>query len=127
MRRLDAVQAWTKAGIMIRESLHPGSAHAFALVSSGKGAAFQYRAANGGTSAQAGIIPGLAPFRLRLSRRGAQISAFARAEGATTWQPLGTITTTMGSSIYVGMAVTSHDVTRTASATFDFIAITGIS
>jgi hypothetical protein len=66
----------------------------------------------------------VAPFRLRLSRRGSQISAFARAEGSTTWQPLGTITTTMGSSVYVGMAVTSHDATRVANAGFDFIAVT---
>ncbi len=40
---LKAVHPWTKVGIMIRNSADPGAAHAFMLVSGGKGLAFQRR------------------------------------------------------------------------------------
>ena len=47
---VENVQAWVKAGVMIRERLTADSAHAFMLVSAGKGLAFQRRVANGGLS-----------------------------------------------------------------------------
>ena len=34
---LENIAPWTKAGVMIRESLDPGSPHAFMLASAGKG------------------------------------------------------------------------------------------
>ena len=40
--------AWTKAGVMIRETTGAGSAQAFMLVSSSKGQAFQRRTTTGG-------------------------------------------------------------------------------
>ena len=52
--RVTSVQntnAWTKAGVMIRESTDPGAAQAFMLVSSSKGQAYQRRPATGGASA----------------------------------------------------------------------------
>jgi regulation of enolase protein 1 (concanavalin A-like superfamily) len=117
IEHLDPVHAWTKAGVMIRETLQPQSRHAFAFVSAAKGIAFQYRSGTGGMSSQAAVTPGGAPHWVKLSRRGSVLSAFHRADGATAWQPLGTITTTMGSSVYVGIGITSHDATRAASVT----------
>jgi hypothetical protein len=46
----EYVNDWTKAGVMIRETLTPGSRHAFMLVSPGKGLAFQRRVNTNGTS-----------------------------------------------------------------------------
>jgi hypothetical protein len=86
-------------------------------VSAAKGIALQYRATAGGASAQAAIIPGAAPYAVKLSRRGSQISAFTKADGAASWQPLGSVSISMGSSVYVGLAITSHDATRAATAT----------
>jgi len=37
------VASWTKAGVMIRETVDPGAAQAFMLVSSSKGQAYQRR------------------------------------------------------------------------------------
>ena len=42
--------AWSKGGLMIRETLDAGSKHATILVSAGKGVAFQRREATNGTS-----------------------------------------------------------------------------
>ena len=48
------VAAWTKAGVMIRQSLAADAAHASLFVTPAKGVAFQRRAAAGGTSNQHG-------------------------------------------------------------------------
>jgi regulation of enolase protein 1 (concanavalin A-like superfamily) len=120
---VEAVHAWTKAGVMIRESLTPGSRHAFALVSAAKGVALQYRASTSGSSAQAGILTGSSPQWVRLSRRGSTITAYRRSDGGS-WQSLGGATIAMPASVYVGVAITSHDATRTASATVGSITVT---
>ncbi|MGE0447527.1 MAG: S8 family serine peptidase [Vicinamibacterales bacterium] len=119
---LEAVHAWTKAGVMIRESLMPGSRHAFALVSAGKGIALQYRASHGGSSAQAGLLSGTAPHWVKLSRRGSTITASRRTDGGS-WQTIGSTTIAMPTSVYVGVAVTSHDATRPADAAVGSIKI----
>src|SRR6478672_6607100 len=41
VRSIDYVHAWSKAGVMVRESLNAGAKHAYMLVSAGKGDAFQ--------------------------------------------------------------------------------------
>ena len=48
------VNVWTKAGVMIRDSVAPGSRQALMLVSPGKGNAFQRRIATSGVSTQHG-------------------------------------------------------------------------
>ena len=53
--RVASVQntsSWSKAGVMIRESLDAGAAHAYMLVSFSKGLAFQRRAVAGGDSSE---------------------------------------------------------------------------
>jgi regulation of enolase protein 1 (concanavalin A-like superfamily) len=113
---LENVHAWTKAGVMIRESLSGTSRHAFALVSPGKGIAFQRRATTGGTSASTGVT-GTAPVWLRLERRGSTFTA-SRSSNGTSWTQIGTATISMGASVYVGLALTSHDPGQRATATF---------
>ncbi|HEX6313803.1 MAG TPA: Ig-like domain-containing protein, partial [Gemmatimonadaceae bacterium] len=51
---LDYVNSWSKAGVMVRESLAVDSRYAFSLLSAGWGAAFHYRSEAGAASAQAG-------------------------------------------------------------------------
>ncbi len=51
--RVDSVSAtdpWTKAGVMIRETLSASSRYAYALVSPSNGVAFHYRASTGGSA-----------------------------------------------------------------------------
>jgi len=67
------VANWTKAGVMMRESLTPGSRHALMLVSPGKGLAFQRRAETGGLSTSTGGGAGTAPYFVRLIRTGSTI------------------------------------------------------
>ena len=118
---LENVHAWTKGGVMIRESLTGNSRHAFVLASPGKGIAFQRRATSGGTSASTAVT-GAAPVWLRLERNGSTFTA-SRSSNGTSWTQVGTATISMGSSVYVGLAVTSHDPAQRATATFSNVAV----
>ena len=115
---IESTHAWAKAGVMFRETLAPGSKHVMAIVSPGKGLALQYRAATGGTSANAGLASGTAPEWLRLTRAGDTFAVFASEDG-TTWRTLGTTTVAMGAQILVGLPVTSHNNATLAGARFN--------
>ena len=116
------VANWTKAGVMMRESLTPGSRHALMLVSPGKGLAFQRRAETGGLSTSTGGGAGTAPYFVRLIRTGSTIAASTSANG-TSWTSVGSDTIAMGATIYVGLAVSSHVAGTTATATFTNVSI----
>ncbi|HEX6975332.1 MAG TPA: phospholipase D-like domain-containing protein [Vicinamibacterales bacterium] len=120
---VENVNAWTKAGVMIRQSLDAGSAHAFMVVSAGKGLSFQRRTADGGESSSTSGGAGVAPYFVKLTRAGATITAAVSADGSS-WRTVGSDTIPMGTSIFVGLAVSSHvDATR-ATATFDGVTVT---
>ena len=121
---VEYVHAWVKAGVMIREGLTANSPHAFMLVSAGKGIAFQRRVAPGGTSTSTAGAFGTAPVWLKLERRGDTISAFQSSD-AVNWTFVAQDTFTIGPSAYVGLAVSSHDPTRVATATFDGVRVQG--
>ncbi len=108
--------AWSKAGVMFRETLTPGSAHAFMLVSVAKGVAFQRREVTGGDSVHTGGSMSAAPHWVRLDRSGSTFTAYESADGLS-WTLVGADTIPMADQIYVGFAVTSHDNTRTTTAT----------
>jgi regulation of enolase protein 1 (concanavalin A-like superfamily) len=118
------VAAWVKAGVMIRQSLDPGSAHGFMLVSAGKGLAFQRRTQAGGISANTAGGAGTAPAWVKLARRGQTITASRSSDGVA-WSQVGQATVALSGSVYVGLAVSSHDTTRTATALFDGVKVTG--
>ena len=122
---VENVQAWVKAGVMIRERLTPDSAHAFMLVSPAKGRPFQRRVANGGLSTNTASA-GVAPAWVKLERRGNSIAAFVSENGAT-WVLVGSDTFAMLNDVYVGLAVSSHDATRLATATFDNVTVRSVA
>ena len=120
------VANWTKAGVMMRESLDPGSKHALMLVSAGKGLAFQRRTSTGGTSTNTAGPLTNAPYFVRLTRNGSTITAYASADGSS-WTTVGSDTISMATSIYVGLAVSSHVAGTLASATFGSTAVSAAS
>lgn len=124
--RVDGVTAadvWSKAGVMIRASLAANSAHAFALVSSAKGTAFQRRRTTGALSAH---TPGTAsgpPRWVRLIRSGTRVTAYYSSTG-TSWTTIGSDTISLGSTVYVGIAVTSHNSSALTSADVSQVKVT---
>jgi regulation of enolase protein 1 (concanavalin A-like superfamily) len=114
---LENVDDWSKAGVMIRESLAANSRNAFMLVSPGSGRAFQRRSSTGGSTTRATTSAGTAPVWLRLVRQGSQFTGYLSADG-TSWTTTGSATISMTSSVYVGLAVTSRVDSTLATATF---------
>ena len=116
------VNVWTKAGVMIRDSVAPGSAQALMLVSPGKGTAFQRRVATNGVSTHTPGALATAPYWVRLTRVGDAITALQSADG-TTWTVVGTDTIAFAQTVLIGLAVSSHSTTTAATATFDNVVI----
>ena len=114
---LQNISGWSKAGVMIRESLAAGSKHAFAYVTPSHGVTFLRRTTTGGSSSQTNGGSGTAPVWLKLERQSNTVTAYRSANG-TTWSQIGSATVSMSSTVYVGLAVTSRDAARTATATF---------
>ena len=105
---IDYTNSWAKAGVMIRESLDADARHAMAVVTAGNGVAFQRRITPGGTSYHtAGAAVG-APYWVKLTRSGSTFTAYQSADG-NTWASVGSATISMATSVYVGLAVTSHN------------------
>ena len=103
----NATNPWAKAGVMIRESLDPGSRHASTLVTPGNGLTFQRRTQTGMASAHTAGPLGSPPYWVRLERIGNVVVSSASSDGAT-WRQLRRQTILLGTTVFVGLAVTSH-------------------
>ena len=122
---IQNVHAWTKAGVMIRNSLSPSAAQAFMLVASSavKGVPFQRRTSNGNSSVSTGGSQSTAPRWVKLVRAGNLITGYESANG-TTWTTVGSDTFAMGTSVLIGLGVSSHVTGVNATATFDNVTVT---
>ena len=129
--RVDSIQntnAWAKAGVMIRETLDPDSAHAFMVVTPAQGVSFQRRPGTGATSTSDNSTTGdeVAPHWVKIDRTISGSFTASHSTNGTTWVTLGTTQTiSMAANVYVGLALTSHDAALTCEAVFSNITTTG--
>jgi hypothetical protein len=131
---LTAANLYTKAGLMAREDLTPGSRHIFFQVfpnnnarnNNNGGFEFQYRQVRDSlmkaiypkSSAGTPEFPVAFPNTwIRLQRIGNNFTGFYSTDGKS-WKVYTTYTLVLPSKIYLGFAVTSHETTRPASAKF---------
>ena len=123
---VDNTHTWAKAGVMIRETLDPDSAHAMMVVTPGSGISFQRRPGTGAASdsdTTAGIT---APYWVKIDRNLAgNFTAYSSADGST-WQILGfSEPIQMSTNVYIGLAVTSHDAAEMCQTVFSNVTTTG--
>ncbi|MEN3337115.1 MAG: hypothetical protein V7647_791 [Acidobacteriota bacterium] len=118
--------SWVKAGVMIRDTLDANSQQAMMLVSYSKGLAFQRRTATAGVSTSTAGVLASAPYWVRLDRVSNTISAYQSPDGVT-WTLVGSDTFSMGTTVYIGLGVSSHTTTAAATAQFDNVSITNPS
>jgi regulation of enolase protein 1 (concanavalin A-like superfamily) len=109
---------WSKAGVMLRDNLSSGSAHAFMMINAGALTGFQWRSTNGGSSDWTQGPGASFPYWVRLSRSGSVVSGDVSPDGVT-WTNVGAQTPSVGSNAYIGLAVTAHNNGTTTTATFD--------
>ncbi|MFX0558086.1 PKD domain-containing protein, partial [Maribacter sp. CXY002] len=129
---LDNTNGWAKAGLMIRSGLSANAS--LALVSmhpnplgSGPGYTLQQRDTDGGamsssTAHNIGPVSGGFPRYLRLVRQGDTFSAYGSLTNGN-WELLGSRVVAMPTTVYVGLAVTSHNDGVVATATFDDVVV----
>ena len=109
---------WSKAGVMIRASLAPEAAHGFALLSAGRGSAFQRRNVDGGLSVGTTGAAQAPPGWVRLKRSGGLVTAYRSTDGVN-WTTIGSDSIVLPDQVYVGIAATSHAASATTTVTAD--------
>jgi regulation of enolase protein 1 (concanavalin A-like superfamily) len=114
--------AWAKAGVMIRESLAANSRHAMTIVTPSNGRRMQYRSSTGGSSTDVNGGTGGAPVWVRLVRSGNTFTSYRSADGVT-WTLIRSQSITMGTNVYIGLAVTSHTNSALSTATFTNVTV----
>ncbi len=114
---LQNVNAWSKAGLMVRESLNANARNAFVMMTPGGGRYFQYRTTAGGSTTRKAAGSGTAPVWFRLVRQGTSFTGYVSSNG-TSWTTAGSATISMASAAYIGLADTSRDDSTTATAVF---------
>jgi fibronectin type 3 domain-containing protein len=121
------IDAWSKAGVMIRASLASNAPNAMVAVTPGNGVTFQYRLTTNGTCSFANTTGLSAPYWVKLVRSGNTFAGYRSTDG-TNWTQQGTTTTiVMGTTVNVGLALTSHNNTSLFAATFDNVTAPGWS
>jgi len=106
---------WAKAGIIIKQSTHQGSAYAAMMVTGRHGVRMQYNF-TGDTAGMPGAVSAAHPRWLRLTRSGNTITGYDSADGAH-WTRVGTVQLTgLPSTVQVGMFATSPGYTVTQNS-----------
>jgi ABC-type transport system involved in multi-copper enzyme maturation permease subunit len=138
---VPGLAAWAKAGIIIKQSTHQGSAYAAMMVTGGNGVRMQFNY-TGDIAGMPGGVSAAHPRWLRLTRSGETITGYDSADGAH-WTQVGAVRLTgLPSTVQAGMFATSPGYTVTqnsfggasnsggpaqATGVFDHVSLTGAS
>jgi ABC-type transport system involved in multi-copper enzyme maturation permease subunit len=110
---VPGVEAWAKAGLIIKENLNQGSAYAAIMVAADHGVRLQWNY-TGDTAGLPGTVGPANPRWLRLTRSGDVITGYDSADG-THWSPVGTVTLAgLPVTAQVGLFAASPDYMHTA-------------
>jgi hypothetical protein len=123
---LTETDAIAKAGVMIRESLTPGSRYVMIAISPTQGVYFQNRITDGAGADQIQQTLIAAPQWLRLTRTANTFTAEYSATGNPPWTQVDTGSTVdmpMNFDTYVGLCVTSRNVNQTCTANFSEVSL----
>lgn len=117
-------QSWSKVGLMIRSATNPSAANGFTLASYGHGKRFQYRRSNGAWSGSHSSGSYTLPVWLKIRRVGRYVYGFASQDGINWDYIYYHRIDDLGTDVYLGLAVTSHDDGNFAEAIFDNVRLT---
>jgi tetratricopeptide (TPR) repeat protein len=132
IQSISRTDPWAKGGVMIRESLDPGSRFAAVFATPGPGVWFQARADTAGLTAADTLAATAeqkaleAPVWIKLERKGNQFHAYYAIDRAPivwtpmVWKPQ---PISMSQTVYVGLAVTSHAAEIVCEARFSNVVI----
>ena len=104
---LSATDAWTKAGLMARESLASNSRNVFAFTTPTTFRMTTRSATGASTTGNGSVATSIPNAWLRLRRVGSTFQSYYSTNG-NTWTLLAQSTVTMSADVYIGIALTSH-------------------
>jgi hypothetical protein len=123
---VENTNSWAKAGVMIRETLDGDSKHAMMVVTPGNGTAFQRRTTTGGSSDHTAGSYVTAPYWVKLVRSGNTFTGYESSDGST-WTEVDSVSITMVTDVYIGLAVTSHSDGDLCTAEIDNIGFSTVT
>lgn len=124
---LTLADAWSEAGLMVRENLTAGARAASVMATpSISGCYFQVRTNANGPTGMTGYFPVNYPQTwLRLKRVGSMFTGFAGLDGRH-WMSLSTATLSLPTTVHLGLAAASHNTNQLTTAAFrDFSDVAG--
>lgn len=113
---------WTKVGVMVRETIQPGSKFADLLVTPDNGAEFQHRNTTNGDTQTTDQVPSPTPYWVKLVRAGDMLTGYVSKDGQT-WEQRGQDSIPMAPDVLVGLCVTSHKNDVTTEAKIDSVTV----
>lgn len=117
-----ATDPWAKAGIMVRQNLLADSRQFMLAATPGSGLALLEREFTG-RSTSVHLIQEASPVRwLKVQRKGPVVTAFTSAEGQQ-WNWRGSACPGFDETVYIGLAVNSHDNSRLGEAVFEEVSL----
>jgi regulation of enolase protein 1 (concanavalin A-like superfamily) len=119
--RMVSLTASASAGLMIRETLTPGSTHIYPSLYLGT-IYMNYRATTGGNTGQVSTGSAALPYWVKAVRSGSTLSGYASLDGVN-WVLINSQTISMGQNVYIGLAVCSGNNSSLATATFDNVSV----
>lgn len=127
VKSLQNTDPSAKAGIQIRQSLDANSANVqIDVEGSSDWGEFHVRPTAGAETSTAAYPNISTPHWLKLTRVGNVFTAYRSTDGQT-WFQTNQTTVAMTGTIYVGLAVCSHDVATLNTAVFDNVAVTSLA
>jgi hypothetical protein len=123
---LDNTDDFAKAGVMIRETLDADSPYASLLITPANGIRFQYRQAAGDTTDRDFVEGLVVPYWVKLERDAAGSFRGSYSADGVSWETM-TLrpSVSMGASVYIGLALTSHVDGVQGTAVFSGVQIEG--
>jgi len=125
---MDNTNPYAKAGIMLRDSLNPGSPHVIIDVKPNGEVEFMTRAADGGSTSFIAGVQKSFPVSLKLVRMSgsptSSVTAYVLDNATGTWQVLNSVEVPLGSGASAGLAVTSHNDSMLNTGVFDGVHVT---
>jgi hypothetical protein len=130
---VDDTDPWAKAGVMIRETLGAGSKFAAVYITPGNGCRFQARSdtdiaatsdSGVATAEQTAIV---APYWVKIERDIAGNFRGSYSSNGSSWTPMtwNPQNISMSATVYVGLAVTSHNNNAVCQVQFSNVTTTG--
>ena len=115
---MDNTDPWAKCGVMFRQSLDPGSPHAFMAITVGNGQAFQNRILQGDVSYNTNNGTMAPPYWVRIVKKGDKYIGYTAPDGVN-WTAVDSVSIALGNFAYAGIAYTTHNNAVQGTATVD--------